>query len=70
MNEAAERYEFSSPFKNIKPLKVSRTDVDPFTLAEVRQLIDHVRPDYKNYLIVRFFTGMRTGEVHVPSGNM
>ena len=64
MNEAAERYEFSSPFKNIKPLKVSRTDVDPFTLAEVRQLIDHVRPDYKNYLIVRFFTGMRTGEVH------
>jgi integrase len=64
MNEAAERYEFSSPFKNIKPLKVGRTDVDPFTLAEVRQLIDHVRPDYKNYLIVRFFTGMRTGEVH------
>lgn len=64
MNEAAERYEFSSPFKNIKPLKVGRTDVDPFTLEEVRQLIDHVRPDYKNYLIVRFFTGMRTGEVH------
>jgi len=64
MNEAAERYEFSSPFKNIKPLKVGRTDVDPFTLEEVRRLIEHVRPDYKNYLIVRFFTGMRTGEVH------
>ena len=64
MNEAAERYEFSSPFKNIKPLKIGRTDVDPFTLEEVRQLIEHVRPDYKNYLIVRFFTGMRTGEVH------
>ena len=64
MNEAAERYEFSSPFKNIKPLKVGRSDVDPFTLEEVRQLIEHVRPDYKNYLIVRFFTGMRTGEVH------
>jgi len=39
MNEAAERYEFSSPFKNIKPLKAGRTDVDPFTLEEVRQLI-------------------------------
>ena len=64
MNEAAERYEFSSPFKNIKPLKVGRSDVDPFALEEVRQLIEHVRPDYKNYLIVRFFTGMRTGEVH------
>ena len=64
MNEAAERYEFSSPFKNIKPLKVGRTDVYPFTLEEVRQLIEHVRPDYKNYLTVRLFTGMRTGEVH------
>lgn len=64
VNEAAERYEFSSPFKNIKPLKVGRTDVDPFTLEEVRQLIEHVRPDYKNYLTVRFFTGMRTGEIH------
>ena len=64
MNEAAERYDFSSAFKNIKPLKVGRTDVDPFTLEEVRQLIDHVRSDYKSYLIVRFFTGMRTGELH------
>ena len=63
-NEAAERYEFSSPFKNIKPLKVARTDVDPFTLEQVRQLIENVRSDYKNYLIVRFFTGMRTGEIH------
>ena len=50
--------------KNIKPLKVARTDVDPFTLDEVRQLIEHVRPDYRNYLTVRFFTGMRTGETH------
>tara|TARA_B110000483_G_scaffold223755_1_gene281911 strand:- start:726 stop:1415 length:690 start_codon:yes stop_codon:yes gene_type:complete len=64
VNEAAERYDFSSPFKNIKPLKVARTDVDPFTLEEVRKLVEHVRPDYKNYLTVRFFTGMRTGEVH------
>ncbi len=41
------------PIKNIKPLKVGRTDVDPFTLEEVRQLIEHVRPDYRNYLTVR-----------------
>lgn len=45
MNEATERYEFSSPFKNIKLLKVGRTDVDPFTLEEVRQQIEHVRSD-------------------------
>ena len=64
LNEAAERYGFDSPFKNIKPLKVARTDVDPFTLEEVRRLIEHVRPNYKNYIVVRFFTGMCTGEVH------
>jgi integrase len=64
VNEAADRFEFESPFKNIKPLKVARTDVDPFTLEEIRLLIDHVRMDYKNYLVVRFFTGMRTGEIH------
>lgn len=64
VNEAADRFEFETPFKSIKPLKVARTDVDPFTLEEVRLLIDHVRKDYKNYLVVRFFTGMRTGEVH------
>ncbi len=64
LNEAAERYGFDSPFKNIKPLKVARTDVNPFTLEEVQRLLERVRPDYRNYLVVRFFTGMRTGEVH------
>ena len=38
LNEAAERYEFSSPLKNIKPLKVGRAGVDPFTLEEVREI--------------------------------
>lgn len=64
VNEAADRYDFETPFKSIKPLKVARTDVDPFTLEEVRLLIRHVRVDYRNYIVVRFFTGMRTGEVH------
>jgi integrase len=64
LNEAAERYGFDSPFKNIKPLKVARTDVKPSTLEEVQRRLERVRPDYRNYLVVRFFTGMRTGEVH------
>ncbi len=61
--EAAERYEFNTPFKNIKPLKVPRTDVEPFTLDEVWQIVDTVREDYKNYYLVRFFTALRTGEI-------
>jgi integrase len=62
--EAAELYAFISPAVNIKPLRVSKTDVQPFTLAEVQTLVGRVRADYRSYFITRFFTGMRTGEVH------
>lgn len=61
--EAADRYEFNTPFNRIKPLRIQRHDVEPFTLAEVLRIIAAVRPDYKNYYTVRFFTGMRTGEI-------
>lgn len=63
LNEAADRYEFSSPYQGIKSLKIPKTDVEPFSMDEVRLIIDHVRPDFRNYFIVRFFTGMRTGEI-------
>lgn len=63
LTEAADRYEFLTPYRNIKPLKVQKSDVEPFSLDEVRLIIDRVRPDYRNYYIVRFFTGMRTGEI-------
>ncbi|TDR52037.1 integrase [Halomonas ventosae] len=63
LNEAADRFEFSSPYRGIKSLRVPRTDVQPFTLEEVWRIIDNVRPDFRNYYTVRFFTGMRTGEI-------
>ncbi len=63
LNEAADRFDFRSPCQNIKQLKVRKTDVHPFTIEEVKQIISMVRPDFKNYFTVRFFTGMRTGEV-------
>ncbi len=63
VNEAADRYEFVTPYRNISPLKVPRTDIEPFDLEEVQQILQTVRPDYRNYYLVRFFTGMRTGEV-------
>lgn len=64
LNEAADRFEFISAFRNIKPLKMKRSDVNPFSLDEVQRILSTVRVDYKNYFVVRFFTGMRTGEVH------
>lgn len=63
LNEAANRFEFSSPYNGIKSLKVPKTDVEPFTLDEVKLIIENVRADFKNYYTVRFFTGMRTGEI-------
>ena len=64
VNEAADRFNFRTPFQNIKQLKVKRTDVDPFTLDEVKRMLDTVRPDFRSYYIVRFFTGMRSGEIN------
>jgi integrase len=63
LNEAANRYEFTSPYHGIKSLKVPKTDVEPFTIDEVKQIIGTVRPDFTNYYVTRFFTGMRTSEV-------
>lgn len=64
MTEAADRFEFPNPVQNIKRLKLPRKDIHPFTLTEVRLILDTIRSDFRNYYTVRFFTGMRTGEIH------
>ena len=61
--EASDRYKFTCPFYNIKPLKVPKSDVQPLTLAEVKALLAAVREDFRDYYTVRFFTGLRTGEI-------
>ena len=63
LNEAATRYGFPSPVRDIKSLTVPRTRVEPFTLEEVQRLLNAVREDFRPYYTVRFFTGMRTGEI-------
>jgi integrase len=63
LSEAADRFDFRMPFLNIKQLKVRKSDVQPFNLDEVKRILETVRQDYRNYFTVRFFTGMRTGEV-------
>ncbi|MBS0353926.1 MAG: site-specific integrase [Proteobacteria bacterium] len=63
LNEAADRFNFPTPYQNIKQLRIKRTDVDPFSLEEVKSILATVRPDFHDYFTVRFFTGMRTGEV-------
>ena len=64
IDEAADRCEFTTPTTNSKRLRVRKVDVDPFSLQDVQSILATVRADYRNYFTVRFFTGMRTGEVH------
>lgn len=64
MAEAADRYDFISPCANVKALKIRKSDVQPFTLDQVQRMLAVVRADWHDYFLVRFFTGMRTGEAH------
>ncbi|TDP60444.1 site-specific integrase [Roseateles toxinivorans] len=64
LNEAAEEHSFMSPMTTLKPLKIRKTDVEPFTLDEVQAILKTARADYRDYFTVRFLTGMRTGEAH------
>jgi integrase len=61
--EAADRFDFTSPYRGIKPLKVPKTDINPFSLDEIALLLDNCRADFHEYFLIRFFTGMRTGEI-------
>lgn len=62
--EAASRYDFQDPSARLKRVKVPRSDVEPFTLDEVSTILGACRTDYRNYFTIRFFTGMRSGEIH------
>lgn len=63
IDEAAIRFDFITPYRGIKPLKEEKVHIEPFSLDEVNKIINHVRADWRTYMIVRFFTGMRSGEI-------
>jgi len=64
MSEASLRFGLDNPCLGIKRLKIQRQDVSPFTLEDVRAILARARADYRPYLTFRFFTGLRSGEVH------
>jgi len=61
--EAADRYDFPNQFMHIKKIRERKKDIHPFSLDEVMLICRNIRQDYQNYMIVRFFTGMRSGEI-------
>jgi len=64
LEDAADRFAFVSPCAKLRPLRIRKSDVEPFTLDQVQQILATVRVDYRDYFTVRFLTGMRTGEAH------
>jgi len=64
LKEAAGRFDFQHPFHEIKPLRMKRSDVQPFSLGEAHALVEAIDPHYRHYLVTRFFTGMRSGEIN------
>lgn len=64
LDEASMQFGIKNPCLTIKRLKIQRKDIEPFTLEEVQLILSRVRKDYRPYLVLRFFTGVRSGEVH------
>jgi integrase len=64
LTAASERYNTADVCRGIKRLKARRPDVHPFSLEEVDRIRGAIREDFRHYVAVRFFTGMRTGEVN------
>lgn len=63
LTEAADRYEFVTGFRSIKPLRVPKTKIEPFSLVEVGKILEAASAQYQPYLTIAFFTGMRTSEL-------
>lgn len=63
LEEGSNRYDFATPFKNIKRLREPRSKVEPFTLSEIHTFMTCVQESFRDYYWVRFFTAMRTAEI-------
>lgn len=52
-----------NPFKKVQQPKVTKTDIDPFTLDEIQLILKEINPKHKPMFVLAFFSGMRWGEV-------
>lgn len=64
LREAALQLGFPDPTLHMKPLKEPRTDIQPFSLEEIGRLIDAAPSIFKDYILVRCLTAMRSGEIN------
>jgi len=63
LEEGADRFQFATPYRGIKQLRVGKTVVDPFSLEEVTKIVGGVAEAHRPFYTVAFFTAMRTSEL-------
>lgn len=61
---AAEEHDFAYPMRRYKTLKEERADSNPLTADEVQCFLEAAPIEWKDYFKVRFWTGMRSCEIH------
>ncbi len=61
---AAEEHHFPYPFRRYRSLKEEKANSQPLTLEEVKQFLESCDPQWQDYFLLRFWTGMRSCEVH------
>ncbi|MBI5189909.1 MAG: tyrosine-type recombinase/integrase [Nitrospirae bacterium] len=52
-----------NPSEHVRPLKVGKADIQPFSVQEVRQLTGILTWYWSRFVSVAVYTGMRTGEL-------
>jgi integrase len=53
-----------NPVRQIRMPKYERPEITPFTADEVYMILNHAQNfNYKHYLAIAFYTGMRSGEI-------
>ena len=53
----------SNPFNRVKLPKKDPVIIHPFSIDEIKLILDHAKLPYRNFYALGFFTGMRTGEI-------
>ncbi|MCK9492428.1 MAG: site-specific integrase [Sulfurimonas sp.] len=53
-----------NPCKYLRKFKIIKNEILPFSVNEVNQILNYVKnPNFKYYLYIAFYTGMRGGEI-------
>jgi len=56
LSEAAERFDYTMPIRDLKPLRQPRSTVNPLSLAEVQAFLSAVPERHRPYYVTAFFS--------------